>query len=49
MCIAFWLASLKEGKHPENLRSDRRLMLKMEVKVNGYGGVEWTQVAQDRD
>ena len=44
---AFWCINLKERDHRGNLGVDGNI--KMDLREIGYGGVEWIDLAQDRD
>jgi hypothetical protein len=43
------LESLKERGHLEDLGVDRRDNIKISLKKIGYEGVDWINMAQDRD
>jgi hypothetical protein len=46
-CTRFWYESPKERDHLEDLGVDGTMG--SDIRENGWGGVEWIQLAQDRD
>jgi hypothetical protein len=49
MCTRFWLGKA-EGKRPLGRPKRRRKDgIRMDLRETGWGSVEWTQLAEDRD
>jgi hypothetical protein len=48
MSAKTWLENLKVRDHSEGLGVDLRIILKLTFREIGFGGVGWTNLAQDR-
>jgi hypothetical protein len=47
--IGFWWGDLREGAHLEDPDIDGRIILKWIFKKWDWGGMDWIDMAQDRD
>jgi hypothetical protein len=47
--IGFWCGKLRVRHHLEDLDVDGRIILKMDLQEVGCGGMDWIDLAQDRD
>jgi len=45
----FWLGNLRERDHLEDKGVDGRIILRMDLQEVGWGGMDWIDLAQDRD
>jgi hypothetical protein len=45
----FWCGNLREIDHLQDLDVDRRIILKLTFKKSVGGGMDWIDLAQDRD
>ena len=49
LCTGFWWGNLKERDDLGDLGVDGRNNIKMDIQEVGCGGVDWIELAQDRD
>jgi hypothetical protein len=47
--IGFWWESRKEREHYEDLDVSGRIILKMDLREIGLGGMDWIDLDQDRN
>jgi hypothetical protein len=45
----FWSGDLREGDHLEDLGVDGRIILKRHFREVGWGGMDWIDLAVDRN
>jgi hypothetical protein len=46
---AFWWGNLRERDHLEDAGINGRINIKMYLREVGGGGIDWMELAQDRD
>jgi primosomal replication protein N len=46
MHTTYWLQNLKGRTHLEDSGTDRRVILKIDIKVKGFQDVEWIHLSQ---
>jgi len=49
VCTGFWWGNLRKRDHLENPGLDGRIILKLGLKKMGCEGMDWSDVAPDRD
>jgi len=49
VCTEFWLGSLRERDYLEDPGLDSEDNIKMDLQKVGCGGMDWIDLAQDRD
>jgi hypothetical protein len=49
VCTGFWWENLRERDHWGGAGVDRRIILRRIFKEVGFGGMDWIDLAQDRD
>jgi len=48
-CLSFWWGNLRERDHLEDLGVEGSIIIKMDLQEVGCGGMDWIELAQDRD
>jgi hypothetical protein len=49
MCTGFWWGGLREGDHLGDPGVDGKIILKMDLHIVGGVGMDWIELAQDKD
>ena len=49
MCTGFWWGNLRERDHLEDAGIDGKIILRWLFRIVGFRGMDWIELAQDRD